>query len=220
MNKFHTTAAITAVLDIPAGRIQVIAADRSDTVVEIRPVDASKSRDVAAAERARVEFADGVLRVGTEGRNQIFGSPGFIEVTVQLPAGSTVEAKAAAADLRGVGRLGDVTFEAAQGDVKLDEAAGVQAKTAAGDVLIGRLTGDAALTTSKGDLRIDEAGRGTVVLSTQAGSITVGVAQGVSAALDAGTGYGRISNGLKNDGDTELQIKATTAYGDIAAHSN
>ncbi|MFI1993845.1 DUF4097 family beta strand repeat-containing protein [Actinoplanes sp. NPDC020271] len=220
MNKFDTTAPITAVVDIPAGRIQVIAADRSDTVVEVRPVDASKNRDVTAAEETRVEFADGVLRVESTAKNQVFGSSGYIEVTVRVPAGSRVEAKAAAADLRGVGRLGDVTYEAAQGEIKLDEVAGLRSTTAAGNVTVGRLNGPAEITTSKGDLRVTEAVSGTVTLSTQSGSITIGAAQGVSAALDARTGYGRISNGLKNDGATGLDIHATTSYGDIAAQSN
>ncbi|WP_436525399.1 DUF4097 family beta strand repeat-containing protein [Actinoplanes sp. HUAS TT8] len=220
MNTFETPAPITAVLDIPAGRLQVIAADRSDTVVQVRPADPAKSRDVKAAEETRVAFADGTLRVEATVKNQILGHPGSIEVTVQLPAGSRVEAKAAAADLRGVGRLGDVTFEAAQGELKLDEVASLRSTTAAGDVEIGRLDGPAEIRTSKGDIRIAEAVRGQVVLGTQAGSITVGAATGVSAALDARTGYGRISNALKNDGSVELDIKATTAYGDIAAQSN
>jgi hypothetical protein len=61
--------------------------------------------------------------------------------------------------------------------------------------------------------------RGTVVLRTQSGDISVAAAAGVSAALDAGTGYGRISNALKNDGTAELDIRATTSHGDITARS-
>ena len=37
MQKFDTPAPITAVLDIPAGRIRFIAADRTDTTVEVLP---------------------------------------------------------------------------------------------------------------------------------------------------------------------------------------
>jgi hypothetical protein len=51
------------------------------------------------------------------------------------------------------------------------------------------------------------------------GDIEVSAAPGVSASLDAGTSYGRISNALKNDGSAELDIHATTSYGDIAARS-
>ncbi|MEU5050834.1 hypothetical protein AB0G59_25195, partial [Streptomyces sp. NPDC021096] len=62
MQKFATTAPISAVLDIPAGLIRFIAADRADATVEVLPADASKSRDVKAAEQIEVAYADGVLR--------------------------------------------------------------------------------------------------------------------------------------------------------------
>jgi hypothetical protein len=220
MQKFDTPAPITTVVDIPAGRVQFIAADRADTVVEVLPADAAKSRDVKVAERTSVDYRDGVLRIVASSKNQVFGSPGFIEVTVQLPAGSRVEAKAASAEVRGVGRLGDVTFDGAQGEVKLDEAASLRLTTHAGDVTVGRLGGAAEVSTSKGDIRIAEALGGTVVLRTQAGDVSVDAAAGVSASLDAGTSYGRIHNSLRNaDGVPSLNIHATTDYGDVTARS-
>ncbi|MER6116769.1 DUF4097 family beta strand repeat-containing protein [Streptomyces sp. NPDC001743] len=221
MQKFETPAQVTAVLHIPAGRIQLIGADRADTTVEVRPSNASKGRDVKAAEQTRVEYADGVLRItGPEGKNQILGPSGSVEVTVQLPAGSVVEAKAAGAELRGVGRLGDVAFESAQGSVKLDEAESVRLTLQSGDVSVGRLRGSAEISTQKGDLRITEAVRGTVTLRTEHGEISVGAAHGVSASLDAGSAYGRIHNSLKNaDGEAALHLHATTSYGDITARS-
>ncbi|WP_327705671.1 DUF4097 domain-containing protein [Streptomyces decoyicus] len=219
MQKFDTPAPISAVLDIPAGRVQFIAADRADTAVEVLPANASKGRDVKAAEQATVEYADGVLRIGNSAKNQYFGPSGSIEVTVKLPAGSRVEAKAASAELRTVGRLGDVAFEGAYSQIKLDEAASVRLTAVDGDVEVGRLGGAAEISTARGDIRITEATGGRVVLRTQSGDITVGAAAGVSAALDAGTGYGRISNALKNDGTADLDIRATTSHGDITARS-
>ncbi|MET8637469.1 DUF4097 family beta strand repeat-containing protein [Streptomyces sp. NPDC004096] len=221
MQRFDTPAPVSAVLDIPAGRIQLIAADRADTVVEVLPVDASKGRDVKAAEQTTVEYADGVLRIeASTAKSRILGDSGSIEVTVQLPAGSHVEAKAAGAEFRGVGRLGDVAFEGAQGAVKLDEAASVRLTVLAGDVAVGRLGGAAEISTQKGDIHITEAVRGTVTLRTEYGEVSVGAAHGVSASLDAGTGHGRIHNALKNtEGTAGLTIHATTAYGDITARS-
>ncbi|MFF0474272.1 DUF4097 family beta strand repeat-containing protein [Streptomyces sp. NPDC004284] len=222
MQKFTTTAPVSAVLDIPSGRIRLIAADRDDTTVEVLPADASRSRDVRAAERTEVSFVDGVLRVaGPAAKNELFGPSGAVEVTVQLPAGSRVEAKGAAAELRGVGRLGDVVFEGAQGAVKLDETASARLGVQAGDITVGRLGGDADIRSLKGEIRVDEAVRGTVVLRTEAGGISVGAARGVSASLDAGTAYGRIRNSLRNDGGSAagLAIRATTSYGDITARS-
>jgi len=220
MQKFDTPAPITAVLDIPAGRVQFIAAGRADTTVEVLPADASKSRDVKAAEQTKVEYGDGVLRIeAPAAKNQYFGPSGAIEVTVQLPAGSRVEAKAASAGFRAVGRLGDVAFDGAYRQIKLDEAASLRLTAIDGDVSVGRLGGPAEISTARGDIRIAEAVRGTVVLTTQFGDISVSAAAGVSATLDAGTAHGRISNALKNDGTAELDIHATTSHGDITARS-
>ncbi|MGZ9931517.1 DUF4097 family beta strand repeat-containing protein [Streptomyces sp. NC-S4] len=223
MQKFATAAPIAAVLDVPAGLIRFIAADRADTTVEILPADASKGRDVKAAEQTTAEYRDGVLRIAAAPvKNRVLGNhPGSVEITVQLPAGSRVEARTAAAEFRGVGRLGDVTFESAQGTVKLDETASAHLTLMAGDITVGRLGGAAQIATQKGDLRIAEAVDGTVELTTQAGDITVGAARGVSATLDAGTAYGRIHNALNNtDGAAAaLTIRATTSYGDITARS-
>ncbi|MGW5419233.1 DUF4097 family beta strand repeat-containing protein [Streptomyces sp. NPDC003943] len=222
MQKFDTTAPITAVLDIPAGRVQFIAADRTDTTVDVRPANAAKNRDVKAAEQTAVSYTDGVLRIqAPEPANKLLGTgSGSVEVTVQLPAGSSVEGRTAAAELRVVGRLGDVAFEGAYRQIKIDEAASLRLTATDGDVEVGRLTGPGAISTDRGGIRVAEAaGRGTLVLRTLDGDITVGAAAGVSAALDAGTSYGRVSNALRNDGTTELDIRATTTRGDITARS-
>lgn len=220
MQKFDTPAPISAVLDIPAGRVQFIAADRADTTVEVLPADPSKSRDTKAAEKTTVAYADGVLRItASASGNQLTGPSGAVEVTVRLPAGSRVEARTDSAELRGVGRLGDVVFEGAYRQIKIDEAARVRLTAIDGDVEVGRLGGPSEISTARGDIRIAEAVRGTVVLRTQSGDISVVAAAGVSAALDAGTSYGRVSNSLKNDGTTELDIRATTSHGDITARS-
>ncbi|GAP50732.1 DUF4097 family beta strand repeat-containing protein [Streptomyces azureus] len=221
MQKYDTPAPVSAVLDIPAGRIRFVAADRADTTVEVLPADTSNGRDVRAAEQTKVEYGDGVLRIeASPAKNRILGATGSVEVTVQLPAGSRIEAKTASAEFRAVGRLGDVTFKGAQSSVKLDETGGARLTLLDGDVSVGRLGGPAEINTRKGDLRIAEAVRGTVTLRTEHGEISVGAARGVSASLDAGTTYGRIHNTLRNtDGAAALNLHATTAYGDITARS-
>jgi DUF4097 and DUF4098 domain-containing protein YvlB len=219
MQKFNTRAPVSAVLDIPAGRVQLIAADRADTVVEVLPADAAKGRDVRAAEQTTVEYRDGVLRVQASVKNQYFGPSGCLDVTVQLPTGSRVEARAGAAELRTTGRLGEVAFDGAHGTVEVDEADSVRLTAHAGDVSVGRLGGPAQISTGKGDISVAEATRGTVTLRTQYGAISVDAAPGVSASLDASTTYGRVTNSLKNDGAAQLDIHATTNYGDITART-
>jgi DUF4097 and DUF4098 domain-containing protein YvlB len=143
--------------------------------------------------RTKPLIGRGRLRIEAPAKNRILGSSGSIEVTVQLPAGSRVEAKAASAEFRTVGRLGDVAFDSSQASIKIDEAASARLSTLAGDVSVGRLGGAAEIRTGKGDIRIAEAVGGTVVLRTEAGAISVRAAAGVSASLDAGTTHGRIT---------------------------
>ena len=221
MPTYNTPEPISAVLNIPAGRIQLVAADRADTTVEVLPVDPTKSRDVKAVERTTVEFADGVLRIAVVTKNEYFGPSGAVAVTVQLPAGSQAEVKAASADLRATGRLGDVVIESAQGPIDLDDVASARIKSSASDVSVGRLNGPADIRTSKGDIRIAEAVRGAVVLRTDVGEVEIVAAARVSATLDAGTATGRINNALKNSegAGAELTIRATTSVGDIVARS-
>ncbi|MEY9878379.1 DUF4097 and DUF4098 domain-containing protein YvlB [Streptacidiphilus sp. MAP12-33] len=220
MQKFDTTAPVAAVVEIPAGRVRLIATDRTDTVVEVAPADPAKSRDVKTAEQIEVSYSDGVLRVAAApARHAVIGHAGAVEVTVQLPAGSRVEARSEAAELHSVGRLGDLAFEGAYRHIKIDEVASLRLTAVDGDVEVGRLGGDAEISTSRGAITVAEAVSGTVHLTTQMGDITVGAAPGVSASLDAGTGHGRVGNALRNNGVTELAVHATTHHGDITARS-
>jgi hypothetical protein len=220
MHTFTTPAPVTAVLDIPAGRIQVTATDQTISTVQIQPADPSKGRDVKLAGQLTADYSDGTLRVRGRAGHRILGSTGAVEVTLQLPAGSRVQATAASAEFTTTGPLDQVTFDSAQATVAVGQAGTARLTTVDGDITVGRLGGDAELRTVKGDIAVTEASGGTLVLSAQSGAITVGTAAGTSAALDAGTTVGRIRNTLTNTGGTPaLTIHATTTVGDITARS-
>ncbi|MFC1401869.1 MULTISPECIES: DUF4097 family beta strand repeat-containing protein [Streptacidiphilus] len=219
--RFTTPAPVSVHLDIPAGQLRLTAADLAQTLVAVLPADAAEPRDVKAAERTTVEFAEGVLRIQgpKEKKNQLLGPTGSVVVTVQLPTGSGVEAKAASAELHSTGQLDFVAFDGALGTIELDACATLRVTSAAGDVTVGRLGGDAHISTGEGDIRIGEAAAGALVLRTQSGSIAVNAAPGVSATMNAGTTLGRIDNALRFDGVAALTIHATTLHGDITARS-
>ena len=219
MQTFATATPVSAVVDVPAGRLRFIATERRDTLVDIRPADAATARDVKAAERTTAALADGVLRIAGGEKSAAFGPSGTVEVTVQLPAGSSVRVLGSA-ELRGAGSLGDVVVEGAVGPITLDEAETVRLSALDGDIAVGRLTGPGELTTARGAVRIAEARHGDVIVSTRLGDVSIGVPAGTTAVLDAGTPHGRISNALRNDGGSAtVRIRATTAAGDIDAHT-
>jgi hypothetical protein len=198
MQAFTTTAPITAVVDIPAGHIRITATDRTDTTVQISPADPARGRDTKAAEQTTVEFTDNALRIRTPHQNQAFGPSGSIDVTVHLPAGSHLRTTTAAAQLHTTGPLG---------------------QTHSGDVTVGRLTGPAHISTQQGDITLTQTAPATLDLRTMDGGVTVDVAPGLSAALDARTQLGRIHNALTNTrgADAPVRIHAETMRGDITA---
>ncbi|WP_194899609.1 DUF4097 family beta strand repeat-containing protein [Catenulispora pinisilvae] len=221
MQKFDTPNPVSVVLEIPAGLIRLIAGERTDTTVEVLPSDASKKRDVKAAEKTTVEFQDGVLRIATADPNKVLGSSGSLDVTISLPAGSRFQGQAGAAELHSTGRLGEVTFDGGYQTVALDEVGSAHLKAHTGEVTVARLTGPAEITNGKGDITVAEAVSGAVVLTTGMGNLSVTAAPGVSGTLDASTGHGRVDNALRNTegAGAALTIKATTSSGDISASS-
>jgi hypothetical protein len=219
MNSLATPGPITAIVSIPAGVIRLTAADADTTTVQIRPADPAKGRDVKLAEQTTAHYSDGALQVTAPAGHRILGSTGAVDVTVQLPAGSRVQARAASVQLSTTGPLGDVTLDSAQAAVRIDHAATARLTTADGDITVGHLDGDAEIRTARGDIQVGQATRGALTLVTQVGAITVGAAAGVSASLDAGTTLGRITNALTNAGTPGLAIRATTTTGDITARS-
>ncbi|NED91485.1 hypothetical protein G3I76_66820, partial [Streptomyces sp. SID11233] len=70
----------------------------------VRPADAGRSRDTKAAETFEVTHGQATLRVAPAApRHRLLGTSGAVEITVHVPSGTHLEAKAASAGLRGVG---------------------------------------------------------------------------------------------------------------------
>jgi Putative adhesin len=155
---FATPAPITAHIELVMSDVSIVATDRADTVVEIRPSDSSRRSDVQAAEQTRVEFSAGTLLVKATGRWRSwspFGYGGSVDVEIGLPAASRVTAATVGA-LRCAGVLGDCEVKTAVGDIQIEAAGGLRVSTSAGDIAVERVSGDAYVTTASGTIRLGE----------------------------------------------------------------
>ncbi|WP_329091980.1 DUF4097 domain-containing protein [Actinomadura citrea] len=193
MPAFDTPEPITADIQIYVGRVRIHAGDRADTVVEVRPSDPSSEPSVQAADRTIVEFSAGRLLVKgpkPKALGHLRAWRGSIDVTVELPAGSRVEADVAA-DLIATGPLGQSVLRNSLGDLRLEDVGPLEAKASLGAISVDRVTGPAEVTASTGAIRIGTIdGPGTVKNST--GAVTVGEATG---ELQVKTGTGDITIG-------------------------
>jgi polyisoprenoid-binding protein YceI len=188
MPAFDTPEPIIAEIDVYTGQVRIQASARADTVVEVRPTDPSTEASVQAAERTIVEFSGGRLLVKGP-KPSVLGHlrnwRGAIDVTVELPAGSRVEAEVAA-EFIAAGPLGRTVLRSSLGDVRMEETGPLEARASIGDISVDRVNGPAEATTSTGSIRIGRiAGPGNVKAST--GGITVGEVTG-ELQLKTGTG--------------------------------
>ena len=174
MPTFQTPEPITAVVEVVAGSVRLVASDRDDTVVEVQPRDPSRASDVRAAEQARVDFRNGTLTVAAGRKYISLGRGGAVEIDIALPVRSRLQASSAFADVQGEGLLADCRFSSASGDVALDTLEGnIKADTASGDVAVQRVLGSASISTASGDATIGEL-EGDLKFQAASGGITIG----------------------------------------------
>jgi Toastrack DUF4097 len=209
MPTFDTPEPISVTVELGVGDIRIVASDRTDTKVEVRPSDGAKKSDVTAAEQTRVEYADGrlLIKAPKGWRQYTFRGGGeSIDVQVDLPAGSHVRGEAGVAALRCSGRLGECRYRTGVGDIQLDRAGPVQLKTGAGDISVDQAVGDAELITGSGAVQIDSIS-GTAVVKNSNGDTWIGEVTG-DLAVNA-------ANGKISIDQAHATVAAKTANGDV-----
>jgi DUF4097 and DUF4098 domain-containing protein YvlB len=215
------------VLELRVADVRVVAGERGDTIVQVRPSDSSRSDDVTAAEHTRVEYADGRLLVKGPRRLREwspFSDGGSIDVDIELPTGSDLSGHTVAGGFRCTGSLGRCELKSSAGEISLDRAARVKLATA-GDITLERVTGDAELATATGAVRAGEI-EGSAVVKNSNGDTRIAEVGGdlqVKAAngdIDVEHSHGSISartaNGHIRVGSIDRgSLVAETASGNI-----
>jgi|RhiMetdeSRZDD1v2_1073273.scaffolds.fasta_scaffold325332_1 DUF4097 and DUF4098 domain-containing protein YvlB len=209
MPVFDTPEPISVTVELGVGDLRVVAGDRADTVVEVRPSDPAKKDDVTAAEQTRVEYAGGRLLIKTPKSWRHYtprGGGESVDVLVELPAGSQLRGETGVVALHGQGRLGECHYKTGLGDIQLDQAAAVRLRTGMGDVAVERAAGDAEVTTGSGSIRVDRID-GAAVVKNSNGDTWLGQ---VAGDLRVNAANGRIS--VDRAGDA---VAAKSANGDV-----
>jgi DUF4097 and DUF4098 domain-containing protein YvlB len=205
---FATLEPIAVTIEITAGDVRIVASDRADTVVEVRPSDPGNDSDADVAAQTRVEYSAGVLLVRAPKPRLfgLFGTTGSIDVSIALPTGSRVHADAAMAFVRGTGRLGECRIRTSAGDVSVDRTGRLDLATGSGAVTVRRVDGTARISTGSGRVQIEELG-GAATVKNSNGDNWIGTAAG---ALQVSTANGNIAVD-----HAAADVTAATANGDI-----
>jgi DUF4097 and DUF4098 domain-containing protein YvlB len=203
---FATPEPISVTIELGMGDARIIASDRTDTVVEVRPRDDSKASDIRAAEQTRVEYSSGRLLVKTPRQRAFIGRGSPVDVTIELPTGSQVQGDSGMGDFGCEGHLGECRFKTGMGNIRLDHTGAVHLKTGMGNVDVDRALGDADVTTGSGEVRIGQI-EGATVIKNSNGDTAVGE---VTGDLRVKSANGRISVDRAH-----ASVMAKTANGNI-----
>jgi DUF4097 and DUF4098 domain-containing protein YvlB len=235
MPAFDTPMPIKVSLELGVGDVRIVASERADTVVTVRPTHEGKEADVRAAAATQVEFDDGRLLIKGQKRGlQVFGEYGSVDVTVELPAGSRLSGGLGVGGIRATGLLGACRLKTGMGDVRLEHTAELEVATGAGRVEVEHVGGRAEVASGSGAVHpavavgrlhlrrtadlaeVDRAG-GTLRIVSGNGSISVGTAR---SGLVARTGHGdiRVDEVVRDSvslasgmGSLEVGVRAGTA---------
>jgi DUF4097 and DUF4098 domain-containing protein YvlB len=181
MPKFETPQPIAITVDLFLGHVKIIASDRTDTVVEVRPSDPAKKNDVHAAQETEVDFAAGHLTVKAPKwwtkMNIVFGANPSIDVTIEAPTGSRLHGTAQMCRFLVTGELGQCELKTSVGDLQLEKAGPLELRTSGGNITVDQVVSRANITTSTGIVRIREID-GSAVVKNSNGDSTIGEVAG------------------------------------------
>jgi hypothetical protein len=199
---FPTPTAINATLDLYVADVQLIASDRADTVVDVRPSDPGRPADVAAAENTRVDYDETThtLTVVTrKPRNRFVNvskRPESIDLVIQLPTDSDVRGQVELGDFQTEGVLGTVALKTGLGAARIAETGPLKVRTGLGEITVDEATGSAEVHSGSGAIRIG-AVDGTADVSTSNGTIKIGVVTG-PASVKVANGALSVDRALSN----------------------
>ena len=206
MPEFSTPEPILAVVEFSVGDARIAATERDDTVAEVRPSDPDDDEDIRAAEQTRIEYAAGRLLVKGPKQRSIFGKGGSIDVLVELPAASRLQAHCGMGAFRVDGPLGDSRVESGAGDIMIDQAGAVDVTTGAGAITVNEVSGSADVTTASGRVKLGHV-TGRAVVKSSNGEIWIGSAEGDLRV--------RTANGGVDVDHAGANVDASTANGDL-----
>lgn len=267
---FDTPEPVDLYVENGRGTVDVTATDTTETTVRISG-DRADEFDVR-------DLGDRIAIIAPHRSGGLFGKDPRVDIVVELPVASGLQAKVGSSDVAAHGRFSDTRVDSGSGDVDLDIVEGdavvhsgsgdlsvahlvgsahlksgsgdvvvrrsesplvvttgsgdvrveaardeVAIKTGSGDAQVRSLGGDAVFTTGSGDLVVEEVAAGRITAKTASGDVRIGVVTGTPVWTDVRTASGRLTStvpsaGEPGPGQPYLEVRATTASGDVTLH--
>lgn len=226
MHSFATPTPPRLRIELPKGRIRVVAEQTDQTRVELIAINGDATARAWIAEAEVSQSGEDIIVRVPRARMTLFGFGGAIEALVHAPLGSAADVSIASGRIETTGRLGEVDAASASGAIRLDDcqqarvragsgditivssAGSVEAKTGSGRITVGPVGGDARINTASGHAELAEAA-GDAKVNTGSGHIEVGQA---GDSLEAFAASGNVSVRRADHG----RVRARTLSGHVS----
>ena len=240
---FHTPAPLELEVGIPSGRIEIETTDGEESTVTVDGderllADVEIRHDgnrVVVAYRGKSKFSLSLAPFSLVFSNDL-------RVRATVPHGADVKLKTASGDARLDGHFGAVAINTVSGDLRVrgEVAGNATIKTVSGDADLPSVGGDLTLgsvsgdlragavkgsteaKTVSGDIRVASVTAGDVRFTSVSGDIEIGIAQGSSVDVDAGSTSGDLSSEVPlgsepggSDGGPTVVVRGRTVSGDV-----
>jgi hypothetical protein len=207
MPTYETPRPIDLAVDLPVGLLEILATDRTDTVVTISPTRPAMEVDRRGAANTSLSFDGRRLTVtGPKPRFSFIGPSESVDVRVELPTASRVSAELSVGTVRTTGRLGATRIKNGTGSVEVEDTAELWIRAGHGGVEAGNVDGTLEITADHGQVNVASVA-GDAVLKASHGTVSVEHAGG---EIEARLSYGDLHVGTALGG-----VTAKTAYGAI-----
>jgi DUF4097 and DUF4098 domain-containing protein YvlB len=197
--EYETPGPLRAELRIPAGQIEVRAAETDRTRVTISGV---RDRDDLSVELFPGPGGRHRLRIEPKDGRWLRPKARSLHLDLEVPRGTDLQADTGSADLDARGPMGSITFRTGSGGLAFEQTQGdLEVKTASGDVRGGNVGGDLSAHGASADVSLDRVG-GSLVCRTASGDLSVGRLGG-DARVTGASGDIRIASASR--GSLDLQ---------------
>lgn len=217
MPTFATPNPIDLAINLQVGRIDVVASDRSDTVVTVKP-SSGRPNDIKAVDETKISLdGDRLTVIGPKPKISWIGpnSGDSVDITVELPTGSRLAAEIAVGNLSARGELGATRVKSATGNVDIDATADVWLRASHGTITVTKVGGGADITAAHGEIRVDSIA-GDALLKSSYGGVKLGE---VGGDLETKLSYGDLTIGTSRGSVTAKTAFGTTQIGEVSSGS-
>jgi DUF4097 and DUF4098 domain-containing protein YvlB len=206
---FKTPSPVRLKVEIPAGRVTVVAETTGETRITLIAVNGNSTARRWIAEAEITQSGDDIVVRIPKSVTRLWGSRAAVDAEIRVPLESAANIATGSGAIESFGRLGTVRANSGSGAIRLDDCADAEAHTGSGEIAVKGASGSVDAKTGSGHVTLGKIGADARI-ATGSGHAEV-VAVGGEARIHSASGHIEV-------GQTGDSLNAYAMSGSIRIH--